>query len=300
MKKLLLPFLSLFVLLTAFTCENEPLEGFDDPTVVAPLDCLAATQAYLTAASNFVDATDANYTALCLAYKTALENQIVACGDPTGGIQTLISSLGDCSSDDPDTCNSATAAADVALSNLNNAPAGQYTVFCNVYVMALESQIEVCGDADGSIQDIIDGLSDCTNNSSQSFYAKVDGVNYSYTSLEVSIETSFEAIRINAINSNSGQEHLVIAIPLAAVSGDEFNPATDTSDTFSAGIQSYWGYAPQGGLIIIDWEDEVALTVESHDTTNQIISGTFTFKCHLFSTPDDIYEITEGSFSINY
>ncbi|WGD34355.1 hypothetical protein [Olleya sp. YS] len=162
MKKLHLPFLSLFILLTAFTCENEPLDGEFVPEDSAT-DCLTATQAYLEAAENFVDATDANYTVLCNAYKTALENQIIACGDPTGGFQTLIYSLGDCTSNNPDTCASATAAANVALFNLNNAPADQYTTFCNVYVMALENKIDLCGDADGSIQQEINDLGDCSN-----------------------------------------------------------------------------------------------------------------------------------------
>ena len=42
-----------------------------------------------------------------------------------------------------------------------------YTQLCLTYQSALENQIDACGDADGSIQAIIDGL-DCTTNSTAS------------------------------------------------------------------------------------------------------------------------------------
>lgn len=156
--------LSAFILLTAFTCENEPLEGdfvTDDSSNTT--SCVEAIQNTGDAANAVIASNDDNYVELCNAYVAALENQIAACGDPNGIIQTLVDSLGDCNLDDPDTCESVTIAADVAQNNLNNAPDGQYTNFCNVYVMALENKIELCGDADGSIQAIIDSLGDCSS-----------------------------------------------------------------------------------------------------------------------------------------
>ena len=91
MKKLSL-LVSAFILLTAFTCENEPLEGdfvTDEPDVT----CEQASMNTVTAALNFVSATEATYTQLCVAYRNALEDQIAACGDPDGSIQAGIDVL---------------------------------------------------------------------------------------------------------------------------------------------------------------------------------------------------------------
>ncbi len=88
---------SVFILLTAFKCDNEPLEGeFPDPNETA---CITASQNTAIAASNFVAATDDNFTELCNAYKTALESQIGICGDASGALQQVIDGLGDCMSD---------------------------------------------------------------------------------------------------------------------------------------------------------------------------------------------------------
>lgn len=99
MKKISLLF-GLCILLSAFTCENEPLEGdFSDP--VPDTSCDEASQDTAAAVLAFVNATDANYTELCNAYKSALEAQIAACGDDSGSLQALIDSLGDCINDQP-------------------------------------------------------------------------------------------------------------------------------------------------------------------------------------------------------
>ena len=103
MKKLGL-LLSFFILLTAFTCENEPLEGDfvtdDGPNATS---CVDAIQNTADAANAFVQATPTNYSQLCNAYVSALEDQLAFCGDDTGAIQTLIDGLGDCNSDEEPT-----------------------------------------------------------------------------------------------------------------------------------------------------------------------------------------------------
>ncbi len=101
MKKLI-PFLSLFVLLTAFTCEDEPLEDGLAGQIESNLECANTTSALITATENFGNASeeDANYTTVCNIYKTALQNQIAACGDPNGVLQITVNSLGDCTGDD--------------------------------------------------------------------------------------------------------------------------------------------------------------------------------------------------------
>src|SRR5690606_5825744 len=99
MKKLSL-LLSVFILLTAFTCENEPLEGdfvTDEPNVT----CEQALMNTATAALNFVSATESNYNQLCVAYRNALEDQIDACGDTDGSLQAAIDSL-NCENTNPE------------------------------------------------------------------------------------------------------------------------------------------------------------------------------------------------------
>lgn len=162
MKKLSLIF-SAFILLTAFTCENEPLEGdfvTDEPDVT----CEQASLNTVTAALNFVSATEATYAQLCIAYRNALEDQIAACGDPDGSIQAGIDVLGICTAE-PDACEAATTGVVIAEQNFSNATEENYTDLCNVYKSFLQTKITECGDEDGSIQDIIDGLGDCTQTS---------------------------------------------------------------------------------------------------------------------------------------
>ena len=91
--------LSLFVLLCAFTCENEPLEG-EFVNEEANNSCADAIQDVAEAALAFVGADEANYSELCNAYVNALTDQINACGDD-GTIQGLIDQLGDCTQDQP-------------------------------------------------------------------------------------------------------------------------------------------------------------------------------------------------------
>ena len=159
--------LSCFILLSAFTCENEPLEG--EFGVNTSVSCELAIQNLIIAADNFAGANpiDSNYTQLCLAYKVALQDQIIVCGDD-GTLQTVINSLGDCGDDtQPNECDNATTAANEAESVFNNANDTNYTDLCNVYKSALQDKITVCGDTDGNIQSIIDGLGDCTQSTSE-------------------------------------------------------------------------------------------------------------------------------------
>lgn len=65
-------------------------------------NCDGATQAVMSAAAAFENATSDNYTSLCNVYKATLENQIVQCGDDDGSIQSIIDNLGDCSNSTQD------------------------------------------------------------------------------------------------------------------------------------------------------------------------------------------------------
>lgn len=162
MKKLSLLF-SVFILLTAFTCENEPLEGdfvTDEPSVT----CEQALMNTATAAQNFAALTEENYeeeySGACSTLKTAFENQLEACGDPDGSLQAAIDALGTCNLN-ASPCEIATSAAATAQQVLNQATEEEYADACNAYAFVLQQKINECGDEDGSIQDIIDGLGDC-------------------------------------------------------------------------------------------------------------------------------------------
>ena len=151
------------ILLTAFTCENEPLEGeFGTGNASS---CQQAVQNVFNAASDFsgVTQSDSNYTQLCMAYKNALQGQIIACGDD-GSIQAIFDSLGDCQGSQNSDCDSATAEASSAETDFNNANDTNYTQLCNAYKTALQNKIDACGD-DGSIQAIIASLGDCSQSS---------------------------------------------------------------------------------------------------------------------------------------
>lgn len=95
MKKLLLPFLTLTLALFVFSCNNEPLEDFDlDLDNQSNVLCQQAIDFTVSAGAAFNnDTTNAN---LCNAYVAALQNQIVACGDTNGSLQSIIDGLGDC------------------------------------------------------------------------------------------------------------------------------------------------------------------------------------------------------------
>lgn len=150
--------LSLFVF-TITSCDDEPLEGeFVTDDGGSGVTCVQATQNLATASATYgTTATDdASYSVVCNAYAVALQNMIDACGDDTGAIQTLLESLGcPAISDDCTTAHTATTNAETAY----NADTTN-TTLCNAYKAALQNEITECGDADGSLQDMVDGL-DC-------------------------------------------------------------------------------------------------------------------------------------------
>ncbi|WP_452220687.1 hypothetical protein [Lacinutrix salivirga] len=92
--------ISVFILLITLSCNDEPLEG--DFVTENPTNCAETTQALATAALDFINVSDENYTTLCNAYKVALQNQIAACGDEDNSLQTILDSLGNCNDEEPD------------------------------------------------------------------------------------------------------------------------------------------------------------------------------------------------------
>ncbi len=93
MKKIIALF-CVFLLCSAFQCDDEPLEGeFISDEAAA---CQVATLETAEAALAFLGAGDDTFTEICNAYKTAIEAQILACGDEDGSLQAIIEQLGDC------------------------------------------------------------------------------------------------------------------------------------------------------------------------------------------------------------
>lgn len=159
MKKIGLLFCA-FLLLTAFTCENEPLEG-EFAAGEGPTECEAASIAVAEALLDFLVATDDNYTELCAIYRDALEAAINVCGDEDGSLQQAIDDLGDCSNENS-ACTQAQAATAAAEQAFNAATTETYTQLCEAYQAALASEILTCLDPNNELQDIIDELGDCT------------------------------------------------------------------------------------------------------------------------------------------
>ncbi|RZN81023.1 MAG: hypothetical protein EVB11_10700 [Winogradskyella sp.] len=93
MKKVIVLF-CVFLLCTAFQCEDESLEGqFLTPEAAA---CQVATLETAEAALAFLGAGNDTFTEICNAYKDAIEAQILACGDEDGNLQAIVEQLGDC------------------------------------------------------------------------------------------------------------------------------------------------------------------------------------------------------------
>jgi hypothetical protein len=77
-----------FLVILSFSCSS------DNNTPQPNCDEIIAQT--LAAQNAFNNATAANHTELCNAYKVALQNQINSCGDPSGDLQVIITDLDDC------------------------------------------------------------------------------------------------------------------------------------------------------------------------------------------------------------
>ena len=156
LKKISLQCLSIVILLL-LGCHNEPYEG---EIITEDNSCQLAMQATASAATDFFNSDEDNYSLLCQVYRDAIENQIVICGDEDGSLQLLVDELGTCATEE-DLCAEAIAATEIAQANYESAPILDFTELCNLYKEALEYQIEVCGDDNNSLQQILNELGNC-------------------------------------------------------------------------------------------------------------------------------------------
>ncbi|ARV08737.1 hypothetical protein BTO05_03445 [Winogradskyella sp. PC-19] len=157
MKKIL-GLLCVFLLCSAFQCDDEPLEGeFITDEAAA---CEAAIIDTAEAALEFLGAGNDTFTDICSAYKTALEAQIIACGDEDGSLQAIIDQLGDCSVDNLAECQEAILLKNEAEEIFNNSTDTDYTENCNALKEAIQNVIDICGSTQ-ELEDQLEGLGNC-------------------------------------------------------------------------------------------------------------------------------------------
>ena len=169
---------------------------------------------------------------------------------------------------------------------------------CNAYKSALQNQITACGDANGELQSIIDGLGDCNqvNNITEDFYAEIDGVEFNYNFLNGYNLDATNTIIIDALETST-QEGIKITFPNNIVPGT-YTP----SDTPIIGnLWSYTGPNPMAGSSVINDSDSITLTISMHDTVNNVIEGNFDWDCTVNNNNGaSTYIITNGYFLIEY
>ncbi len=122
--------------------------------------CIQAQAASDLQQSIFENTDSEGQQTACFNYLAALENEIEVCGDSAGLIQAVIDGL-PCDNN----CENATAATAEAQANFDAVDVtdeAAYVQACNAYKLALEAQIDACGDEDGSLFSIIVGLGECT------------------------------------------------------------------------------------------------------------------------------------------
>ncbi|GGW55007.1 hypothetical protein DFQ11_101418 [Winogradskyella epiphytica] len=128
---------------------------------IAADDAAIAYSAAVSTDLEFINS--AEYATACANYKDALIMKQTFCGDETGSIQTIIDNLGDCQI----ACDQAIANVTEAESQYVTATIGNFMDKCAQYLLYLEDQIAICGDADGVIQAKIDAL-DCGDDDADS------------------------------------------------------------------------------------------------------------------------------------
>jgi len=220
------------ILFTAFTCENEPLEG--EFATQEEVSCNFAVQLVIDAGIAFSEATIDTYEDLCIAYKTAIQNQITLCGDPDGSLQELLDSIGSCSNESlVEDCNAAIEALEVAQSAFEEATTENYVELCALYREALLTFIEFCGPN----EEILSILSDLGNCALQANAEGIMTVTAGAFDLEFEIINVFENGNILEIVGETGSPsyHIIyFEIALGDVGDDIIN------DTFSFTFSSQY------------------------------------------------------------
>ncbi len=214
---------------------------------------------------------------LCLVYKNALTNQIIACGDTTGDLQAIIDGL-DCG----EACiaaQEASAEAQVVFDAVDPLDEDAYTLACADYSMALQTEIELCGDADGSLLAIIQELGDCSPPEQPGqVQVTIDGVFTNYNTADVTVNGSTLEILATDIDT-----------------GNTF--------TFSVVLLQTGVDVLQDEVMTLDLVDHLPLTSGETPFTNNVAVNdgnqlTGTFSGSMEAADGTIIVLTSGTFDI--
>ena len=127
---------------------------------------------------------------------------------------------------------------------------------------------------------------DIASPSSNTFFAKVDGVPFQPTS----VNSSALSGSIFVTGKKAGVENITLTVP------STITPGTYQFSTFGEYIGMYIVDSTQNGTFNAD---SGSFTIISHDTATKKLKGTFNFiGKSLFST--DTHTITEGAFEVTY
>ncbi|WP_196887943.1 hypothetical protein [Aureivirga sp. CE67] len=145
----------IFALFIAVGCS----ETEDDSSHYA---CQEAEDDSLQALNAYENASEEDKNMKCAEYKAVLETQLQICGADNAALEVLIANLGNCGGETVLTCDQVTASVAQLKATFDGVSVGdaQYSNFCLLYKAGLENQKAICGDEDGAIQALIDGL-DC-------------------------------------------------------------------------------------------------------------------------------------------
>ncbi len=131
------------------------------------------------------------------------------------------------------------------------------------------------------------GSSGSGGSGSESFFAKVDGVEF--------VESIISEIEAGGLLSISAVTTSGSAIAIAF-------PNDITSGTYDVDLVSYVGQYINASVDppIVTAADSGSIEITAHDTTARTISGTFTFIATPIGDTTPEYNITEGSFNVSY
>ena len=245
--------LSSFIILLLFiNCDNEPYEG---DFVNEDNACVMAIRATNESGANYLqtNATEENHNILCQTYRDALDDQIEICGDPSGDLQEIVDFLGDCTTIFDNPCANAQNATAIALQEYLNAPTLDYEVACLAYVVAIENEIDVCGD-NGALQSLINELGDC-----QPFVYNITG-----------------SWKLIAMNSNIGRDLNNDGI-VTSDYFEEINCYTEESIDFNADGTGIFYYRSYAVVEISASEDNFDNVDYSIDCIEESVDVTFTW-----------------------
>ncbi|WP_344930993.1 DUF6252 family protein [Aquimarina addita] len=146
-------------------------------------------------------------------------------------------------------------------------------VVCVAFVFMTMS----CGSDDDSSSD----------SGSDSFFTKIDGVAYNPEFVNGFITTFGTNIFISGSQANG--DNVVINFPISAVAGETFTVED---------LQFVASFDTSDGRAFLSSEGSVTIT--THNTESQRISGTFSFIANPLESNGATFTFTEGTFDVSY